>query len=504
MFKSLLFPILASLLLIGSLSAHAKVWKEYTSENFTVISDQDAVQVNNRIHELEAYRTSALLFLGLENRKDSTPAKIIIFDKANEFRLLTGKNSFVAGYYLQTLSGPVMVLSRLKTQESKGEENLVLFHEFIHHLIRERSSLTYPHWYEEGLCDLLAATVIKDGRAFIGQSNTWRHWAVMMRNFRTSTAKLVSTPPANRDAEYYRSIYNSGWLLAHCLLLGKLQGAPNYTEDLSKYLQAFSKGDTSLEIFEKTLGVTAEDLDKELRKYAENKEIVGISIPVPEYTAGISERVLSQAESEYYRAELLEYAGKESKARNFLRKVKPSEDKYYPRVLSKLAIYEGHDKDFEGAQRLLDQALAISKNDYQVLVNAAHLYADHIAELKPKEPWDDKVQLLYDQGLAFAKSAYEHPNKTIEAPRILREYYHLKNDTLGAVKMYMEQYAYTPNKIELNKEIGNYLARTSKPQLALPFLQKVVAFSHNEDDIAEVATLIERINKGEKIPPEKT
>jgi len=68
--------------------------------------------------------------------------------------------------------------------------------------------------------------------------------------------------------------------------------------------------------------------------------------------------------------------------------------------------------------------------------------------------------------------------------------------------MYMEQYAYTPNNIELNKEIGNYLAITVKPQLALPFLQKVVAFSHKEDDIEEAATLIDRINKGEKILPE--
>jgi hypothetical protein len=460
--------------------------------------------VKKRIHELEAYRASALLFLGLENKKDSTPAKMVIFDSEREFRLLTGKNSNVAGYYKQTLNGPVMVLSRSRKQESDGEENLVLFHEFIHYLIRERSSMVYPHWYEEGLCDLLAATVIKDGKAFIGQSNTWRHWAVMTRDFRTSTEKLVSTHPADRDAEYYRSLYNSGWLITHYLLLGKLQGAPNYTEGLSKYLQAFSNGDASLETFEKSLGVTAEDLDKALRKYAEDKEIVGISIPVSEYNAGISERTLSQVESVYYRADLLEYAGKEIKAQHFLRKVKPSDDKYYPRVLSKLAIYEGHDKEFDSALRLLDQAFGVSKNDYQVLVDAAHLYADYIDELKPKEPWDEKVQSLYVQGLAFAKSAYEHPNKTIEAPRYLREYYHLKHDTLGVVKMYMEQYAYTPNNIELNKEIGNYLARTGKPRLALPFLQKVVAFSHDEDDIEEAARLIDRINKGEKILPEET
>jgi hypothetical protein len=504
MFKSLLLLILTFLLMMGSFSTHAKDWKEYTSENFTIISDQNAAMVKKRIHELEAYRASALLFLGLENKKDSTPAKMVIFDSEREFRLLTGKNSNVAGYYKQTLNGPVMVLSRSRKQESDGEENLVLFHEFIHYLIRERSSMVYPHWYEEGLCDLLAATVIKDGKAFIGQSNTWRHWAVMTRDFRTSTEKLVSTHPADRDAEYYRSLYNSGWLITHYLLLGKLQGAPNYTEGLSKYLQAFSNGDASLETFEKSLGVTAEDLDKALRKYAEDKEIVGISIPVSEYNAGISERTLSQVESVYYRADLLEYAGKEIKAQHFLRKVKPSDDKYYPRVLSKLAIYEGHDKEFDSALRLLDQAFGVSKNDYQVLVDAAHLYADYIDELKPKEPWDEKVQSLYVQGLAFAKSAYEHPNKTIEAPRYLREYYHLKHDTLGVVKMYMEQYAYTPNNIELNKEIGNYLARTGKPRLALPFLQKVVAFSHDEDDIEEAARLIDRINKGEKILPEET
>lgn len=504
MFKSLLLPLLASLLMIGSLSTHAKIWKEYTSENFTVISDQDAAQVNKRIHELEAYRTSALLFLGLENKKDSTPAKIIIFDRARDFRLLTGINSTVAGYYQQTLNGPVMVLSRLRSQESKGEENLVLFHEFIHYLIRERSSMVYPHWYEEGLCDLLAATVIKDGKAFIGQSNTWRHSAVMTRDFRTSTAKLVSTTPADRDAGYYRGLYTSGWLITHYLLLGKLQGAPNFTEGLSKYLQAFSKGDTSLETFEKSLGITADDLDKALRIYAAKKEIVGISIPIPEYNAGISERTLSRVESDYYQAELLEYAGKETKARNLLRKIKPTEDKYLPRVLSKLAIYEGHDNDFDSALRLLDQAFNISKNDYQVLVDAAHIHVDYIAKLQPKEPWDEKVQSLYDRGLAFANSAYEHPDKTTEAPRYLREYYQLKHDKLGVVKMYMEQYAYTPNDIELNKEIGNYLAKTAKPRLALPFLQKVVAFSHNEDDIEDAAKLIDRVNRGEKILSEGT
>ena len=501
MYKKFTLLIAAILLMTIAMPGTAKAWKEYTSENFIVISDQKTSKVKKRVLELEAYRASALLFLGLENRKDSTPAKIFIFDSEREFRLLTGNKSRIAGFYQKMLGGPVMVLSRLKRDEAEGEENLVLFHEFVHYLLRERSPLIYPRWYEEGLCDLLAATVIEDGKALIGQSNTWRHWAVKRHRYRVNTETLVATPPTERDNHYYQGLYQSGWLTTHYLLLGRFLGEPDYTAGLGQYLLAFSNGDMTLDTFEQALGVKARDFDKALRAYADNEKIVGVSIPVPKYKGGIKIRKLSKVESTYYHADLLEYADKESKAQYFLRKLKPSNDPFYPRTLSKLAIYEGHDENFDAAFKRLDQALKLAQNDYQILVDAGHIYIDYIKELDPKKPWNQEIQSLYDKGMHYAKRAHEHPDKNAEAPRHLRSYYELKDDTLGVVKMYMEQYAYTPNYIGLNNAIGKYLARLSKPELALPFLRKVVSFSHNEETIEQAANLIAKIEAGPKSAP---
>jgi tetratricopeptide (TPR) repeat protein len=482
--------LLITLLLALPFTALAGEWQEYTSENFVIYSDADTDRIKARIVDFEVYRQAVLLFLGFSDSPETINARVYIFKNINEFKGFT-RSDWIAGYYQYLLNGPTLVMPERVSKDKRRqdeEKNLVMFHEYVHYLLRERTGINYPRWYDEGLSDLLGAAKISDGKIGIGASNPWRHSAAT-GNLRLEVKQLIEKP-GKGNWRHMAGYYPSSWLLTHYLMLGHLDGEPDYSAALQNYLSAYADGDVSVADFEKHLGVTTAQLDKALVTYARKGYLKGYSIPIRPYSGKITQRLLGDNEMLYHKANLLIEAGREIRAKTLLQQNSQKNQPYSTVNQSLLAVLEGHEGKYDLALQQTEEALKLAGDDPLVLTHATHAMTDKLAALKEKNQWDEE---LYKRAFELGLKAYAHPQRTLEPVSNLWNLYDLKGDSLNVVKMMMEIYRETPSRIDLNMSIGSYLADSSTPKLALPFLEKVIAFSHDDDLKEKAGEVIERI-----------
>jgi len=192
----------------------------------------------------------------------------------------------------------------------------------------------------------------------------------------------------------------------------------------------------------------------------------------------------------YHKANLLIEAGREIRAKTLLQQNSQKNQPYSTVNQSLLAVLEGHEGKYDLALQQTEEALKLAGDDPLVLTHATHAMTDKLAALKEKNQWDEE---LYKRAFELGLKAYAHPQRTLEPVSNLWNLYDLKGDSLNVVKMMMEIYRETPSRIDLNMSIGSYLADSSTPKLALPFLEKVIAFSHDDDLKEKAGEVIERI-----------
>lgn len=141
----------------------AREWSSYSSENFTVYSDVRPSQAEELVREFEIFRELAFFAVGMQARPSHSRMKVLVYSKAGEYRDIGPENSL--GFFTNTSAGPRMVVGPSKDSIGRTQ---ILYHEYIHYMMREHSDLIYPRWFDEGLAEVLGATTIMRGKATIG------------------------------------------------------------------------------------------------------------------------------------------------------------------------------------------------------------------------------------------------------------------------------------------------------------------------------------------------
>lgn len=480
--------LLASLLF--SVPTFAFDWSEFKSENFTVYSNASPEYVEQQLTSFENYRQGALAFLGLKNKPENKSARVFIFNSRKEFLKYHG-NKISSGLYSYTDDGPVMLLykpgknSKEAKRYSEEERNLVLFHEYVHYLLRERSSLRYPKWYDEGLSDLLASARIGKAAVSIGVSNVARRSSDNVLQL-LEVNDLVAG--VRQDQKYVKNFYASSWMLTHFLLLGHLEGGQDFSRKTAEYLAAYNDGQTDIKTFERILGVSSQELTEMVKRYIRKDYLMGMTIDITPYATAIKRRPLSNNEALYSQVNLMFKMGQEKSARKLVKSNKKGEIFYYENQ-ALLAVFLGHREQFSAALKLVDEAVMANPVP-AVMVAAGHFYMDYYAYSKNRGKADEAV---YQKALKLTLEAYRDDSTRLEAAGNLKNLYRSKDDVVNAVKMMMEQYRATPSRVDLNSEIGLYLADTTSPKMAIPFLEKVLAFSHHEKQKEQARAALEKV-----------
>ncbi len=280
-------------LTVCAASTSARDWAEYRSENFTIYSDEKAQQIEALLLELESFRRLVFLSLGMAPRVSNSTLKIFVYDRARDYNNLGNEKSL--GFFLDTSAGPRMVVSYSRKGVNQAE---VLYHEYVHYLLREHSSIYYPKWHREGFAEFMAASTIRDGVATIG--NIYALRADALRSQPLLPLRELLTQESEEDLIFYQErFYARSWLLLHFLLMEVRGEHPEFAPQLATFLSRYNdnvgaSADEIVELFESSFDMPVETMDGLLKQYQLQKRKRLISLDVPAYEGEIVVRSLSE------------------------------------------------------------------------------------------------------------------------------------------------------------------------------------------------------------------
>ena len=482
-------------LLTVAMGAEARDWASYSSENFTLYSDQRPKQVIELLKEFEVFRAVAFTAIGLEPRPSHSKMKIMLYARTHEYRDIGPKNSL--GFYYNTTAGPRMVVGPGRGSTSRAE---ILYHEYIHYLMREHSEAIYPRWYNEGMAEVLGATTISRGKATIGAVPTGRANTI---NYSSSfKVRDLLEPDQEDDSRNYQArFYAYSWLFTHYLQISSLRDNPHLRPKTSDFLQRYNLGEPAIEAFTNSFGRSPEDMDKEIRKYRGQRSITVMTMPVNDYEGDIIRQELKPGEENFLLADIAWRVGKEDVALDYLEDLEVTNPDY-AQSLSLAAVLENHKDNTDLAASYANRALAMAPKDPQVLTNYAHWLADNRSRLKETTP-EQELNTLTQQQVDYTNQATSIDPNNLEALRFLWSGQLELGEDIEALKTMMAAYQVSPSNLGINLTVGRHLLDLQRGDLAIPFLERVMSWSHSTEQRQRIKSILDQIeNTAEQVTDE--
>ncbi len=466
-------------------AAKTSAWYQLTSHHFVVYSDRKPAEARALLVDFERFRSAALTLTGLPSFDESDRVQIFFFNRERDYRKFQ-VDPHTAGFFRDSWQGPRMVVG---AEAKLADASLVLFHEYVHHLMRARSQLRYPLWYEEGFADLLAASVIAPRHVEVGLMHQWRK-PDLDRDGLMPVATLLQ-PDETGDQRYWSRYYASAWLLMHFLQLGPLLGEQDYRAGMASYLLAVHQGADLEAAVTQHFGVAPQVLDAQLKAYRDRRSWLGYRLAVKPYTGPMRERRLSINEAAYILGDLAFRSDRQDTALELL-KIIDAKESTVVRPLALRAVIEQHLGRGDLAQHVLGFALQQHKGDPYVLANAAHVYWDK-ARLAPAGS-PERAQLL-EKVAEFARGSLDADPANMEAGYFLAQSAWEQGRPEQAITLLNDLYRLHPSDVRLNLELGKLLSRTPQPQRAVPYLERVIAWDHVNAHRAQAQKLLRTLGK---------
>ena len=271
--------ISALFILLASHTAEARVlssneWVEYRAQNFVIISDGKAEHVRGLIRDLEHFRFVVMNLLGVSAKVDEKPLTIIAFRNSRDFYKSIGSR-YVGGYLTTGLHGQYAAIDMSERYVVKaGRKDLagrvILYHEYVHYLMRLNVGVSYPRWYDEGFAEYLATytyegTEINIGRPHYGRART-------MSFLSGISGEALLSESWRKHQGHGSEFYAQAWLLVHML------HSEPYAQHLPTYLSRWNAGERGPALFEEVFGIKVSRLKKRIRNYWKSNSYDGIKL----------------------------------------------------------------------------------------------------------------------------------------------------------------------------------------------------------------------------------
>lgn len=222
---------------------------------------------------LRLERFDALLRKRLAIPDNTGEVKLSIYVLASEPEVskVYGKGGKdIAGFYTANESGVLAVVPK-----SSGDfSDIVLNHEYAHHLMLHHLTGRYPAWYIEGFAEFLSTATFKADRASIGLPAKHRAYQLFLEGT-TPIRTLLGASVGEIDSDQRGNFYGRAWLLTHLLALKE-----DRKGQLGTYLKLVAEGKPLLDAATSAFG-DLDVLQRDLTRYQNAKSIQYMSIEVP-------------------------------------------------------------------------------------------------------------------------------------------------------------------------------------------------------------------------------
>ncbi len=198
-------------------SSDTDTWCETTSPEFHLISDLPESEQLDLIGKLQRFELLAEPFLPGEPLARRSTLKLVVFQHRKDFLTLTGKAKFAG--YMQ----PSLQTNRLLIGPIRGDVTETTLHEYAHYLLRNRTGVSLPVWFDEGLASLLGTIELSGDSALVGAIPVTRMEMRINRDAEILSPQqrlgrtLEATSVANWHRDRVSEFYDLAWLLTHYL-----------------------------------------------------------------------------------------------------------------------------------------------------------------------------------------------------------------------------------------------------------------------------------------------
>ncbi|MEY3703905.1 MAG: hypothetical protein RLZZ561_1525 [Pseudomonadota bacterium] len=173
------------------------------------------------------------------------------------------KQPDVAEFYDANETGIIAVVGRSGDEEW---QDVVLFHEYAHHLMLQYFPAAYPAWYTEGFAEFYSTTRFKGDKIQVGLPARHRAYQLLAESTVPIT-KLLSNAVYELKREEIGNFYGRAWLLTHYLNF-----APERVGQMGTYLQLINDGRASLDAAQQAFG-DIDVLHRDMQRYLTGNKI---------------------------------------------------------------------------------------------------------------------------------------------------------------------------------------------------------------------------------------
>lgn len=263
------FIVIFLFLLMFSAPAHA-AWYKVESDHFTFYGTSPKSLEEDALR-LERFDGLLRKLLFIPQTENEAKLSVYVLSGQAEVRKVYGEGAKgVAGFYRANEAGVLAVVPR----ETGEFDNIILHHEYAHHLMLHNFSSAYPAWYVEGFAEFLSTVEFKGDNANLGMQAKHRAFQLYLEDT-TPIRTLLSSTVGDIDKDHRGNFYGRAWLLTHFLTF-----KPERKGQLQAYLKLVSEGKPSLSAAEAVFG-DLDVLQKDLQRYMSARTISYLGLPFP-------------------------------------------------------------------------------------------------------------------------------------------------------------------------------------------------------------------------------
>ena len=276
--------------------AHAQVkplkgWRQMRSANFYLIGDVGEGDLRRVAGRLEQFRAAVGMILPKATITSGTPTTVLVFRSNRNFEpfkpLYNGKvREDTAGYFA---GGPAVNYIALTTESGSTDEDArfgIIFHELVH-LMVNNTVRGVPVWLNEGLAEYYRTLEVASSGQQVIVGRVHSPHVLLLREQFLPVDKLVAVDhnsPLYNEGAKATVFYAESWALVHYLLLGEKQ---KYAAKAGLLLDALASGLPFAEACPRALGISAAQLQKELKAYVSRERFTMLQWTFAERLAAV-------------------------------------------------------------------------------------------------------------------------------------------------------------------------------------------------------------------------
>jgi tetratricopeptide (TPR) repeat protein len=428
---------------------------------------------------LELFRAAAFIVTNISSTESPIPTEILAVRRSGDFKSL-GIDPDFAGVFLAGLRHNMIVI-----RDVHGlQETTTIMHEYVHFMARNHGYLHYPMWFDEGFAEYLSAARIHFEKFEIGGFADSRRTSFIYLNW-IPIRKILSPEDYQGWSDRRRAMfYAEAWALVH-YLLNRPERGDSFGKDMGRYIELVESGKGDVEAFEEAFGITANDLNKEVKGYLERGRFMSYRFDLDELLPAFEPVVtrLSREQASLALAKIALRTGELDRAEHWFT-IATADRPTRPQAEAGLGDVLKFRGEFAAAQPHFEKAVALAPDDPYCQLDLAEYWHDRARN--PDEA---------DERPEYLERARDHYLKAWKIDDTMPESYAMYGQTFvmegrrydKAIEMLEEAKNILPSNIDVRLMLAEAYMGGDRNEDAIEAARSVVAWSHEESDAAKRA-----------------